>query len=58
MFEFILAATARSYFFMRRFMPTAIVIDAINTRRGLKWECLRCCSRSRMRSLQSIAERR
>ncbi|WP_104129497.1 hypothetical protein [Cryobacterium sp. N21] len=37
MFEFILAATARSYFFMRRFMPTAIVIDAINTRRGLKW---------------------
>ncbi|WP_104178402.1 sulfate permease [Cryobacterium sp. Y50] len=37
MFELILAATARSYFFMRRFMPTAIVIDAINTRRGLKW---------------------
>ncbi|WP_240607088.1 sulfate permease [Cryobacterium aureum] len=37
MFEFILAATARSYFFLRRFMPTAIVIDAINTRRGLKW---------------------
>ncbi len=38
MFEFILAATARSsYFLLRRFMPTAIVIDAINTRRGLKW---------------------
>ncbi|WP_199185291.1 sulfate permease [Cryobacterium sp. Y50] len=37
MFEFILAATARSYFFVRWFMPTAIVIDAINTRRGLKW---------------------
>ena len=37
MFELILAATARSYFFMRRFMPTAIVIDAINARRGLKW---------------------
>ncbi|SEN21466.1 MULTISPECIES: sulfate permease [Cryobacterium] len=37
MFEFILAATARSYFFLRRFMPTAIVIDAISTRRGLKW---------------------
>ena len=37
MFELILAATARCYFFMRRFMPTAIVIDAINTRRGLKW---------------------
>jgi hypothetical protein len=37
MFEFILAATARSYFFLRRFMPTAIVIDAMNARRGLKW---------------------
>ena len=37
MFELILAATARSYFFLRRFMPTAIVIDAINSRRGLKW---------------------
>ena len=37
MFELILAPAARSYFFLRRFMPTAIVIDAINTRRGLKW---------------------
>jgi hypothetical protein len=38
MFELILAATARCYFFfLRRFMPTAIVIDAINTRHGLKW---------------------
>jgi hypothetical protein len=37
MFDFILAATARCYFFLRQFMPTAIVIDAINTRRGLKW---------------------
>ena len=37
MFELILAATARCYFFLRRLMPTAIVIDAINTRRGLKW---------------------
>ncbi|WP_166788241.1 hypothetical protein [Cryobacterium glaciale] len=37
MFEFILAATARSYCFLRRLMPTNIVTDAINTRRGLKW---------------------
>jgi hypothetical protein len=37
MFEFILAVTARSYYSLRRFMPTIIVIDAINTRRGLKW---------------------
>ena len=36
MFEIILAAIARSGFFLRRFMPTAIVIDTINTRRGLK----------------------
>ena len=40
MFEFILGITSRSYFFMRRFMPTAIVIDTINTRRGLKWGVL------------------
>ena len=37
MFESILAATARSCFFLLRFMPTAVVIDAINTRHGLKW---------------------
>ncbi|WP_174775264.1 sulfate permease [Cryobacterium sp. Hh38] len=37
MFALILAATAHSYFFLRRFMPTTIVIDAVNTRRGLKW---------------------
>ncbi|GEP25752.1 MULTISPECIES: hypothetical protein [Cryobacterium] len=40
MFELILAATASTYSFLRRFMPTAIVIDAINTRRGLKWGVL------------------
>ena len=40
MFEIILAAIARSGFFLRRFMPTAIVIDTINTRRGLKWGVL------------------
>jgi len=40
MFELILAASARCDFFLRRFMPTAVVIDAINTRRGLKWGVL------------------
>jgi heme exporter protein D len=35
--EFILAATARSYYFLRRITPTNILIDAINTRRGLTW---------------------
>jgi len=37
MFELVLAATARSYFFLRRLMPTDMVIGAINKRRGLKW---------------------
>ncbi|TFD65157.1 sulfate permease [Cryobacterium ruanii] len=37
MIELILTATARSYFFLHRFMPTTVVIDAINSRRGLKW---------------------
>ncbi|WP_166789499.1 hypothetical protein [Cryobacterium sp. TMS1-20-1] len=37
MFELILAATARTYSFLRRFMPTALAIDAFNTRRGLNW---------------------
>ena len=37
MFEFILTATARSYSFLRRFMPTTFVIDAIISWRGLKW---------------------
>ena len=32
-----MAAAARYYFFTRQFIPTAIVSDAINTRRGLKW---------------------
>jgi hypothetical protein len=36
-FEFILAATARGYYFLRRITPTNMLFDAINTRRGLKW---------------------
>jgi hypothetical protein len=37
MFAFILGLTARTHFAVRRFMPTNIVLDAIHTRRGLKW---------------------
>ncbi|WP_370449304.1 sulfate permease [Cryobacterium sp. TMT1-2-2] len=37
MFEFIVGVLARSYYFLRRFMPTNIVTNAIHTRRGLKW---------------------
>ncbi|TFC34897.1 sulfate permease [Cryobacterium sp. TMT2-14] len=37
MFGLIWSVTARTHFAMRRFMPTNIVLDAIHTRRGLKW---------------------
>jgi hypothetical protein len=37
MFGLILGATARAYYVVRRFMPTNIALDAIHTRRGLKW---------------------
>lgn len=37
MFGFTLAVVARAHYFLRRFMPTNILLDAIHTRRGLKW---------------------
>jgi hypothetical protein len=37
MFALILGLTSRTYFALRRFMPTNLVLDAIHTRRGLKW---------------------
>ncbi|MET0714337.1 MAG: sulfate permease [Mycetocola sp.] len=37
MFGFILGLTARTHYALRRFMPTNILLDAIYTRRGLKW---------------------
>jgi hypothetical protein len=37
MFDLILGLTARTYYAVRRFMPTNIVLDALHTRRGLKW---------------------
>ena len=37
MFALILGLTARTYYALRRFMPTNLVLDAIHTRRGLKW---------------------
>ena len=37
MFGFVLGVTARMYYTFRRFMPTNIVLDAIHTRRGLRW---------------------
>lgn len=37
MFGFALGVAARTHYFLRRFMPTNILLDALHTRRGLKW---------------------
>ena len=37
MFTLILGLAARTYYALRRFMLTNLVLDAIHTRRGLKW---------------------
>ena len=37
MFGIIWVLTARAHYSFRRFMPTNIALDAIHTRRGLKW---------------------
>ena len=37
MFGLIWAVVARTRFVLRRIMPTNILLDAIHTRRGLKW---------------------
>lgn len=37
MFGLIWAISARTRYFMRHYMPTNILIDAIRTRRGLRW---------------------
>ncbi|WP_022888160.1 hypothetical protein [Agromyces italicus] len=37
MFALVWAMSVRTGVFLRRFMPTSILLDAIHTRRGLKW---------------------
>lgn len=37
MFGLVWASVARTHLVARRFMPTNILLDAIHTRRGLKW---------------------
>lgn len=37
MFRLIWAISVRTRYFLRRYMPTNIALDAIRTRRGLKW---------------------
>lgn len=37
MFRLIWALSIRARYFLRRYMPTNILLDAIRTRRGLRW---------------------
>jgi hypothetical protein len=37
MFGLLFCVTARAHYVLRRFMPTNLFLDAIHTRRGLKW---------------------
>lgn len=37
MFRLLWAASVRTRYFLRRYMPTNILLDLIRTRRGLKW---------------------
>lgn len=37
MFRLLWAASVHTRYFLRRYMPTNIALDAIRTRRGLKW---------------------
>ena len=37
MFALVWAVSVRTGVFLRRFMPSSILLDAIHTRRGLKW---------------------
>lgn len=37
MFRLLWAASVRTRYYLRRYMPTNILLDAIRTRRGLKW---------------------
>ena len=39
MFRLIWVAGIHTRYFLRRYMPTNILLDAIRTRRGLKWGC-------------------
>ena len=37
MFALVWAMSVRTGVFLRRFMPTSVLLDVIHTRRGLKW---------------------
>ena len=37
MFRLLWAASVHTRYYLRRYMPTNIALDAIRTRRGLKW---------------------
>lgn len=37
MFRLLWTASVHTRYYLRRYMPTNIALDAIRTRRGLKW---------------------
>ena len=37
MLRLLWAASVRTRYFLRRYMPTNILLEAVRTRRGLKW---------------------
>ena len=37
MFRLIWIASVHTRYFLRRYMPTNLLLDAVRTRRGLKW---------------------
>lgn len=37
MFRLLWALSVRTHYFLRRYMPTNVLLDVIRTRRGLKW---------------------
>jgi hypothetical protein len=37
MFRLLWAASVSTRYYLRRYMPTNVALDAIRTRRGLKW---------------------
>lgn len=48
MIRLLWTASVETRYFLRRYMPSNIVLDLIRTRQGLKWGCLPCCSPCRI----------
>lgn len=55
MIRLLWALSAHARYYLRRYMPTNIALDAIRTRRGLKWGTPRCSSPRRTSSPRTTA---